>query len=309
MAARLTRAKKKIAIAGIPFRIPERADLRARINAVLLVIHLLFTTGHTSPVGEELSQVDLVERSLDLARMLHALIPDDGEVTGLLALILLTDSRRQARTGADGSFLTLADQDRDRWHRASIDEGLALVGEALRGGRPGPFTLMASIAAVHSSAPHWDETDWKEIVGLYDLLIERVALARRSTEPSGRGQLRAGARGRTSRAGGSEHRASVERLSLPRGRSRQLSRSSRTPRRSSRRLRRSGIAHRERSGTGLYAVTDRGAEQHPCARRPRSTFDDTTQLRCVVAYRRDVPWGFLPRTRCVKKSRTFSGDR
>jgi RNA polymerase sigma-70 factor (ECF subfamily) len=171
MAARLTRAKKKISIARIPYRVPERSELRTRIDAVLLVIHLLFTTGHTSPVGEELSQVDLVERSLDLARMLHGLLPDDGEVAGLLALILLTDSRRGARISAEGEFLALADQDRSTWHRDSIDEGLALVGEALRRGRPGPFTLMAAIAAVHSSAPHWDETDWGEIVGLYDLLI------------------------------------------------------------------------------------------------------------------------------------------
>ncbi len=171
MAARLTRGKKKIAIARIPYRVPERAELRTRIDAVLLVIHLLFTTGHTAPVGQELSQVDLVERSLDLARMLHLLLPDDGEVTGLLALILLTDSRRGSRIGAEGEFLVLADQDRDTWHRESIDSGLALVSEALRRGRPGPFSLMAAIAAVHASAPHWDETDWHEIVGLYDLLI------------------------------------------------------------------------------------------------------------------------------------------
>ncbi len=172
MAARLTRAKKKIALARIPYRVPVRAELRGRIDAVLLVIHLLFTTGHTSPVGESLSQVDLVERALDLARMLHNLLPDDAEVTSLLALILLTDSRREGRVGADGEFLALADQDRTKWQRDSIDEGLTLVGGSIRRGRPGPFTLMAAIAAVHSSASHWDETDWAEIVGLYDLLLE-----------------------------------------------------------------------------------------------------------------------------------------
>jgi RNA polymerase sigma-70 factor (ECF subfamily) len=172
MAARLTRAKKKIALARIPYRVPERAELRGRIDAVLLVIHLLFTTGHTAPVGENLSQVDLVERALDLARMLHNLLPDDVEATGLLALILLTDSRRGARVGSGGEFRALADQDRSKWHRDSIDEGLALVGESIRRGRPGRFTLMAAIAAVHSSASHWDETDWAEIVGLYDLLLE-----------------------------------------------------------------------------------------------------------------------------------------
>jgi RNA polymerase sigma factor (sigma-70 family) len=171
MAARLTRAKKKIAIARIPYRVPERSELRPRTDAVLLVVHLLFTTGHTAPVGNELSQIDLVERALDLARMLHALLPDDAEVTGLLALILLTDSRRGARTDLEGAFLALADQDRTKWHRDSIDEGLALIGDAIRRGRPGRFTLMAAIAAVHSSASRWDETDWAEIVGLYDLLL------------------------------------------------------------------------------------------------------------------------------------------
>jgi RNA polymerase sigma factor (sigma-70 family) len=172
MAARLTRAKRKIAIARIPYRVPERAELRQRIDAVLLVVHLLFTTGHTSPVGENLSQADLVERATDLARMLRALLPDDAEVASVLALILLTDSRRGARVGSTGEFLALADQDRSKWHRDSIDEGLALVGESIRRGRPGRFTLMAAIAAVHSSASHWDETDWNEIVGLYDLLLE-----------------------------------------------------------------------------------------------------------------------------------------
>jgi len=126
MAARLTRAKKKIALARIPYRVPERSELRSRIDSVLLVVHLLFTTGHTSPVGENLSQVDLVERSLDLARMLRGLLPDDAEVASLLALILLTDSRRGARVGAEGEFLRLADQDRSKWHRDSIDEGLVL---------------------------------------------------------------------------------------------------------------------------------------------------------------------------------------
>jgi RNA polymerase sigma factor (sigma-70 family) len=172
MAARITRAKKKIALARIPYRVPDRSELRGRIDAVLLVVHLLFTTGHTAPVGDNLSQGDLVERSLDLARMLHALLPDDAEVASLLALILLTDSRRTTRVGPGGEFLALADQDRSKWHRDAIDEGLALVGESIRRGRPGQFTLMAAIAAVHSSTPHWDETDWTEIVGLYDLLLE-----------------------------------------------------------------------------------------------------------------------------------------
>ncbi|MEO9181119.1 MAG: DUF6596 domain-containing protein, partial [Acidimicrobiales bacterium] len=171
MAARLTRAKKKITVARIPYRVPSRSELRARTDAVLVVIHLLFTTGHTSPVGDQLTLVDLVERSLDLARMLSALLPEDAEVTSLLGLILLTDSRRGTRVSPDGEFLALEDQDRSQWHRASIDEGLTLVGQSIRRGRPGRFTLMAAIAAVHASAGHWDETDWVEIVGLYDLLL------------------------------------------------------------------------------------------------------------------------------------------
>lgn len=172
MAARLTRAKKKIAVARIPYRVPERVELRQRTDAVLTVIQLLFTTGHTSPSGEQLGRADLVERSIDLARMLRELLPDDAEVAGLLALILLTDSRRGSRVGDDGRFLPLADQDRSRWLRSSIDEGLALLSDCARRGRPGRFTLMAAIAAVHSSSPKWDETDWANIVNLYDLLLD-----------------------------------------------------------------------------------------------------------------------------------------
>jgi RNA polymerase sigma-70 factor (ECF subfamily) len=172
MAARLTRAKKKISVARIPYRVPEPEEMRSRIDAVLTVIHLLFTTGHTAPVGESLTRDDLIERSLDLSRMLHALLPQDAEVTGLLALVVITDSRRNARIGDDGALVTLEYQDRALWVRESIKEGLALVTEAVRRGRPGRFTLMAALSAVHASSPHWDETDWGEIVGLYDLLME-----------------------------------------------------------------------------------------------------------------------------------------
>ncbi len=172
MAARLTRAKKKIAVARIPYRVPEPEEMRSRIDAVLTVIHLLFTTGHTAPVGDSLTRDDLIERSLDLARMLHTLLPFDAEVTGLLALVVITDSRRQARVGVDGALVTLENQDRSLWTRESIDEGLSLVAEAVRRGRPGRFTLMAALSAVHASSPHWDETDWREIVGLYDLLMD-----------------------------------------------------------------------------------------------------------------------------------------
>jgi RNA polymerase sigma factor (sigma-70 family) len=172
MAARITRAKKKIVVARIPYRVPERTELRQRIDAVLTVIHLLYTTGHTSPVGDRLTRIDLVERSLDLARMMRELLPDDNEVASLLALILLTDSRRSARVGEEGQFITLADQDRSQWHQDSIDEGLSLVGESVRRGRAGRFTLMAAIGAVHASSTRWAETDWAEIVGLYDLLLD-----------------------------------------------------------------------------------------------------------------------------------------
>ena len=172
MAARITRAKKKIATARIPYRVPPIEDLPSRIDAVLTVVHLLFSTGHTAPVGAGLIRRDLVERSLDLARILRALLPDDADVAGLLALILLTDARRATRIGDDGQLVLLADQDRSQWDRAAIGEGIPLVREALRRRQPGRFALMAAIAAVHAETPSWDATDWQEIVGLYDLLVE-----------------------------------------------------------------------------------------------------------------------------------------
>ncbi|HEX4016389.1 MAG TPA: sigma-70 family RNA polymerase sigma factor [Frankiaceae bacterium] len=176
MAARLTRAKKKIAAARIPYRIPPPAELPARIGAMLTVVHLLFTTGHTAPTGGSLVRADLVERSLDVARMLHDLLPSDADVTGLLALLLLTDSRRATRMDAEGHLVLLADQDRARWNRAAIAEGCALAKQALstpsaRG--PGRFPLEAAIAALHAEAPAWERTDWAQIVGLYDALYAR----------------------------------------------------------------------------------------------------------------------------------------
>jgi RNA polymerase sigma-70 factor, ECF subfamily len=172
MAARITRAKKKIAAARIPYRVPSAAELPGRINAVLAVVHLLFTTGHTAPAGDDLVRRDLVERSLDLARMLRALLPADADVAGLLALILLTDARTGARVGAQGRLLLLDEQDRAKWDRQAIGEGIALVREALQRRPPGRFALMAAIAAVHAEAPTWQDTDWREIVALYDLLIQ-----------------------------------------------------------------------------------------------------------------------------------------
>ena len=151
---------------------PPVEELPARIDAVLTVLHLLYTTGHTAPVGADLGRQDLVERSLDLTRVLRTLLPDDADVAGLLALILLTDARRATRLGDDDQLVLLADQDRTQWDRTAIEEGIALVREALRRRPPGRFALMAAIAAVHDEAPSWDATDWSEIVRLYDLLVE-----------------------------------------------------------------------------------------------------------------------------------------
>jgi RNA polymerase sigma-70 factor (ECF subfamily) len=170
MAARITRAKKKIAQARIPYRVPPARELPERLDAVLDVVHLLFTTGHTTPSGQELLRRDLVERSMQLGRMLRRLLPADPGVAGLLALLLLTDARRETRVGPDGRLLLLAEQDRSRWDRAAIREGIALVQEALGTRPPGRFALQAAIAAVHAEAPSWNDTDWQEIVALYGVL-------------------------------------------------------------------------------------------------------------------------------------------
>jgi RNA polymerase sigma-70 factor (ECF subfamily) len=172
MAARITRAKKKIAAAGIPYRVPPAAELPARIEAVLAVVHLVFSTGHTAPSGDRLRRGDLVERALDLARILRALLPTNADVAGLLALILLTDARRATRLDEEGQLVLLPDQDRTRWDRAEIAEGIGFVREALQVRPPGRFALQAAIAAVHAEAPSWAETDWQELVGLYDQLGE-----------------------------------------------------------------------------------------------------------------------------------------
>jgi RNA polymerase sigma-70 factor (ECF subfamily) len=170
MAARITRAKKKIAIARIPYRVPATADLPARTHAVLTVLHLLFTTGHSAPDGADLRRPDLVARALDLARMMRTLLPDDADVAGLLALFLLTDARRATRVTESGRLLLLAEQDRTRWDRGEIAEGVGLLRESLRQRPPGRFALQAAIVAVHCTAPTWESTDWAEIVGLYDAL-------------------------------------------------------------------------------------------------------------------------------------------
>jgi RNA polymerase sigma-70 factor (ECF subfamily) len=170
MAARVTRAKKKIAAAHIPYRVPGSTELPDRLDAVLTVLHLVFTTGHAAPGGADLVRADLVARALDLGRVLHALMSDEPEVRGLLALMLLTDSRRDTRVDASGRLVLLADQDRDRWDRAQVLEGLALVRD-LHHSRVGRFGLQAAIAAEHAVAPSYPETRWGRVVALYDALL------------------------------------------------------------------------------------------------------------------------------------------
>ncbi len=172
MAARITRAKQKIATAGIPYRVPAPRELGPRVESVLDVVHLVYTTGHTAPFGADLMRRDLAERGQELARLLRMLLPDDPDVAGLLALVVLTDARRDARVDDDGELMLMEDQDRSRWNRRAIAEGAGLVREALRARPPGRFALMAAIAAVHDESPSWSETDWAEILGLYDLLVE-----------------------------------------------------------------------------------------------------------------------------------------
>jgi RNA polymerase sigma factor (sigma-70 family) len=170
MAARITRAKRKIATARIPYRVPAPDDLPARVGAVCEVLHLVFTTGHTAPDGGRLMRYDLMDSAVAVARMLRLLLPRDAEVAALLALLLLVDARRAARVGPDGRLRLLADQDRTRWDAAAIAEGTALLGEALRR-PPTRWAVEAAISAVHAEAPSWEATDWTEITGLYDVLL------------------------------------------------------------------------------------------------------------------------------------------
>ncbi|MGW4488706.1 RNA polymerase sigma factor [Amycolatopsis sp. NPDC004368] len=170
MAARITRAKKKISGARIPYRVPGPGDLPERVGSVLDVVHLVFTTGHLTPVGDRLVRRDLVDSALHLARTLHQLLPGNTEVTALLALLLLTDARRDTRLSEDGELVLLADQDRARWDAVQIEEGTALLTDTLRLAGPTRYGVQAAIAAVHAEAASWEDTDWVEIVGLYDVL-------------------------------------------------------------------------------------------------------------------------------------------
>nr|WP_203758946.1 DUF6596 domain-containing protein [Actinoplanes octamycinicus] len=173
MAARITRAKKKIATARIPYRVPAPDQLGERVGAVLQVVHLIYTTGHTAPAGPELVRRDLSGCAVDLARLLRLLMPSDAEVAALLALLLLNDARAAARVGPDGRLRLLADQDRSLWDAALIAEGTAVLTDALRRRPPTRYAVEAAIAAVHAEAPTWADTDWAEIVALYTVLQER----------------------------------------------------------------------------------------------------------------------------------------
>ncbi|MEU4496170.1 RNA polymerase sigma factor [Streptomyces sp. NPDC023998] len=171
MAQRLVRAKGKIRDAGIPYRVPRDADLPDRLRDVLAVVYLIFNEGYTASSGERLVRDDLCAEAVRLGRLLAELMPDEPEVKGLLALMLLTESRRATRTASDGGLVLLADQDRGRWDRALIAEGQELVRQCLRRDQPGPYQIQAAINAVHSDAPVAAATDWSQILQLYDQLL------------------------------------------------------------------------------------------------------------------------------------------
>jgi RNA polymerase sigma factor (sigma-70 family) len=171
MTRRISRAKQRIKDSGIPFGMPAGAERSQRLGAVLHVLYLIFNEGYASTSGPSLQRSDLSAEAIRLARMVHRLLPDDGEVAGLLALMLLTDARRPARTGPDGGLVPMAEQDRSLWNADHIAEGVALITEALPRGATGPYQLQAAIAAIHDEAASAESTDWPQIMALYELLM------------------------------------------------------------------------------------------------------------------------------------------
>jgi RNA polymerase sigma factor (sigma-70 family) len=172
MTRRITRAKQSIQQSGIPFGMPRPEDRAARLAAVLHVLYLIFNEGYASTSGPALQRAELATEAIRLARLVHRLLPDDTEVAGLLALMLLTDARRPARTGPGGELVPMAEQDRTRWNSAYIAEGVALISSVLPKGTPGPYQIQAAIAAVHDEAPTAEATDWPQILALYEVLME-----------------------------------------------------------------------------------------------------------------------------------------
>src|SRR5271165_1677765 len=170
MAQRISRAKQSIKASGVPFRLPTEQERSQRLRPVLHVLYLIFNEGYTSSAGPHLQRLELSQEAIRLTRAVHNLLPDDGEVAGLLALLLLTDARRLARTGPEGELIPLTKQDRRLWDQGQIAEGISLLTGALSKGSIGAYQLQAAIAAVHDEAPRADDTDWPQILALYDLL-------------------------------------------------------------------------------------------------------------------------------------------
>jgi predicted RNA polymerase sigma factor len=172
MTRRITRAKQQIKDSGIPFRLPAQEERAERLAAVLHVLYLIFTEGYAATSGPRLHRVELSTEAIRLTRIVHRLLPDDGEVVGLLALMLLSDARRAARTTASDELVPLGEQDRSLWNADYIAEGVALITHALPRGTAGPYQLQAAIAAIHDEAPNAEETDWPQIKALYELLLD-----------------------------------------------------------------------------------------------------------------------------------------